>query len=76
MDTPLSPRGPPKTQEPLDKQAASRLAGAFSTIHLRRGETVAAEGDTVDRCYLIEYGSVEVRKAPGRFARVPLAVTW
>eukprot|EP00903_Cladosiphon_okamuranus_P013311 g12406.t1 len=46
--------------EPLDKQAASRLAGAFSTIQLRQGETVVAEGGTVDRCYLVEYGSVEV----------------
>lgn len=48
-------------QELLDNQAASRLAGAFSTMHLRQGETLAAEGDTVDRCFLIEYGSVEVR---------------
>lgn len=29
-------------------------------MHLREGETVAVEGDTVDRCFLIEYGSVEV----------------
>ncbi|CAN0260600.1 unnamed protein product, partial [Ectocarpus fasciculatus] len=47
--------------DPLDKQAASRLAGAFTTIQLREGETVSTEGGTVDRCYLIEYGSVEVR---------------
>ncbi|CAM9156617.1 unnamed protein product, partial [Hapterophycus canaliculatus] len=46
--------------EPLDKQAASRLAGAFATMQLREGETVVVEGGTVDRCYLVEYGSVEV----------------
>lgn len=51
-------------QELLDNQAASRLAGAFSTLHLRQGETVAAEGDTVDQCFLIEYGSVEVSGRP------------
>lgn len=69
MDAPLPPCGPSQSQEPLDKQAASRLAGAFSTVHLRQGEAVAAEGATVDRCFLIEYGSVEVRKqtAPGAF---------
>lgn len=50
-----------KPQEPLDSQATSRLAGAFSTIHLRQGETVAVEGGIVDRCFMIEYGSVEVR---------------
>lgn len=69
MDARPPPRRPPKSQEPLDKQAASRLAGAFSTVHLRQGETVAAEGDTVERCYLIEYGSVEVSTTPGHFAR-------
>lgn len=47
-------------QEPLDSQSASRLAGAFSTMHLRQGETVAVEGSPVERCFLIEYGSVEV----------------
>ncbi|CAM9977148.1 unnamed protein product [Sphacelaria rigidula] len=46
--------------EPLDSQSTSRLAGAFSTMHLRHGETVVAEGDIIDRCFLIEYGSVEV----------------
>lgn len=63
VNAPLSPCVPSQSQEPLDKQAASRLAGAFSTMQLRQGETVAAEGDTVDRCYLIEYGSIEVRTA-------------
>lgn len=29
-------------------------------MHLRQGETVAAEGDTVKCCFMIEYGSVEV----------------
>lgn len=29
-------------------------------MHLRHGETVVAEGDIIDRCFLIEYGSVEV----------------
>ena len=47
-------------QEPLDKQAASRLAGAFNTIQLRQGETVAVEGGTVDRCFMVEFGNVEV----------------
>lgn len=47
-------------QEPLDSQAVSRLAGAFTTMHLRQGETVVAEGDAVDRCFMIEYGSIEV----------------
>ncbi|CAM9117745.1 unnamed protein product, partial [Laminaria digitata] len=46
--------------EPLDKEAASRLAGAFNTIQLRQGETVAVEGSTVDRCFLVEFGTVEV----------------
>eukprot|EP00904_Undaria_pinnatifida_P007854 jgi/Undpi1/4199/HiC_scaffold_16.g07566.m1 len=46
--------------EPLDKQAASRLAGAFNTIQLRQGETVAVEGSTVDRCFMVEFGTVEV----------------
>ncbi|CAN0426315.1 unnamed protein product, partial [Ectocarpus sp. 12 AP-2014] len=49
--------------DPLDKQAASRLAGAFTTIQLREGETVSTEGGTVDRCYLIEYGFVEVKSS-------------
>lgn len=48
-------------QEPLDKQAASRLASAFNTIQLRQGETVAVEGGTVDRCFMLEFGTVEVR---------------
>lgn len=30
-------------------------------MHLRQGETVAVEGGIVDRCFMIEYGSVEVR---------------
>lgn len=29
-------------------------------MHLRQGETVAVEGGIVDRCFMIEYGSVEV----------------
>lgn len=71
VDSPVVPPcGSSQSQDPLDKQAASRLAGALSTIQLRQGETVAAEGGTVDRCFLIEYGSVEVRTAPGRLARV------
>lgn len=57
---------PSFSQEPLDKQAASRLAGAFATIQLRQGETVAAEGSAVDRCYLVEYGSIEVRTQQNR----------
>lgn len=51
-------------QEPLDKEAASRLAGAFNTIQLRQGETVAVEGSTVDRCFLVEFGTVEVSPYP------------
>lgn len=48
----------------MDKEAASRLAGAFNTIQLRQGETVAVEGGTVDRCFMVEFGTVEVSPPP------------
>ncbi|CAM9743876.1 unnamed protein product, partial [Discosporangium mesarthrocarpum] len=46
--------------EPLDKQSTSRLAGAFNTLHLRNGEPVMLEGDSVDKCFMVEYGRIEV----------------